>query len=162
MLSLYVYSAFQRSLLPGLPVLTAVVCTCWPLPAVFHMLIFQILPWGFYCCTLFSCYNCLVTSYSLSPPLDSVPLPFLCGYRKTQPPLRVQVNFDISLLLLHAGNADVNPGLLVHNLRLGTVNAHDGLGPCPTWLHDFIWPQIHPDQFAYPSKFCVNIWYTCL
>ena len=45
----------------------------------------------------------------------------LCANRKMRPSPRVWLNFDMSLLLLLAGDVSLNPDSGVRGLRLGTV-----------------------------------------
>ena len=108
----------------------------------------SILPCGFCSCVPFSSYHChwhggILAFASTIPPgswcvttathsLYHVPFCHLWNHfhlfsfvatEKMQPPPRVQLVFDFSLLLLLAGDVSLNPGPGVCGFHLGTVNA---------------------------------------
>ena len=99
-------------------------------------------------------------NHALSPPLESVLFFFFCGNKKMWPPPWVELNFDLSLLLLLVSVVNLNPGRGVHKPRLGTDNVHFMwekipsplyMTPCPVKLSTWIlqrrgWPQGEPQQ----------------
>ena len=54
-----------------------------------------------------------------------------------RPPPRVRLKFDMSLLLLLAGDVSLNPGPGMRGLRLGTVNVRSMRDKVPA-LSDFV------------------------
>ena len=81
--------------------------------------------------------NTLATSRALLPYLQAIPYIFLCSNRKMQPPHRVQLDFDFTLLFLLAGDISLNPGPSVHGLCLRTVNARSMQDKAPA-LSDLV------------------------
>ena len=74
-------------------------------------------------CYYNNCSNSLVIFRTLSPSSESIPSHFLCGNRKMQPPPRVRLNLDMSLLPVARRWCESKSWPWVANLRLSIVNA---------------------------------------
>ena len=85
------------------------------------------------------CYykDSFLISRAVSPSLERIPSLFLCANRRMRLPPRVKLNLGLSPLLLLAVDVSFNPGLVVPNLHLVTVNAHSMRDKAPA-LSDLV------------------------